>query len=80
MEINFKNIETKRLLLRKFEEKDLDDFIEFQSDPSMYKFQPSATRESREKYLEDLRRYISFYSTQPLKALPLAVVNKKIIK
>ena len=77
MEIKFKNIETERLLLRKFTEEDLDDFIEFQSDPSMYNFQPSAAKESREKYLEDLKRFISFYSAEPLKALPFAVVNKE---
>lgn len=77
MKIKFKNIETERLLLRKFTVKDLDDFIEFQSDPSMYNFQPSAAKESREKYLEDLNRFISFYSAEPLKAWPFAVVNKE---
>lgn len=76
MKIKFKNIETERLLLRQFSEADLDDFIEFQSDPSMYNFQPSAIKESREKYLEDLKRFISFYDAEPLKALPFAVVNK----
>lgn len=82
MKIKFKDIETDRLLLRKFTEQDLDDFIEFQSDPSMYNFQPSAIRESREKYLEDLKRFISFYSATPLKAMPFAVMckeNQKVI-
>lgn len=77
MKIKFKNIETERLLLRKFAETDLDDFIEMQSDPTMYNFQPSAVKESREKYLEALHRFISFYSAQPLKAWPFAVENKE---
>ncbi len=75
--MKFKNIETERLLLRKFTEKDLDDFIEFQSDSSMYNFQPSAVRESRERYEEDLKRFISFYSAEPIKAMPFAVENKE---
>lgn len=77
MEMKFKNIETDRLNLRKFTLADLDDFIEFQSDPTMYNFQPSAIKNSRAEYLDALNWFVSLYSTQPLKAMPFAVEYKE---
>ena len=77
MKMTFENIETDRLFLRKFALEDLEDFIEFQSDPTMYKFQPSGIKKSKEEYLEALNRFISLSSAEPLKAMPFAVEFKE---
>lgn len=51
------NLETERLFIRPIKSEDLDDFLEYRSDPKVCEFQgfQPMTRESAEKYIDNLK-------------------------
>ena len=58
------NLETKRLIIREFKLSDLDDYIVYESDPTIYYYQPNTSFQTREDFENDLKELIERYHTQ----------------
>lgn len=76
MRIKVVNIETERLLLRKFNETDANDYAEFMSDKHMWDFQHDHDQ-TKEDYLKAFPAFVSGYRKRKYPNMNFAVELKK---
>ena len=61
--VTLKKLKTKRLIIREFKLSDLDDYIVYESDPTIYYYQPNTSFQTREDFESDLKELIERYHT-----------------
>lgn len=76
MGIKVVNIETERLLLRKYVMADLEDYIEYRSNPKYHEFLPGKPRDNKEEYRESLEEFIKNYDKSKDPTMTWAIVLK----
>ncbi len=76
MKLKIVNLETERLLLRKFKEEDANDYAEFMSDKHMWTYQPDHT-ETREDYLKDFPNLLKSYRKRNVSGMLRYAINLK---
>lgn len=61
MKFEVRDIETERLVLRRYKMTDLDDFVEFRSRPEIYEYMIDFSKKSKEDHKEKLQSIVDNY-------------------
>ena len=76
MKIEVCNLETERLILRKLQLSDLDDYIEFRNNEDLHKFLPTKPKENINEYKKSLKKAIKEYNSKKDPRLTWAIELK----
>lgn len=76
MRIEVVNLETKRLLLRKYVMEDLDAYVDYRSNPKYHEFLPGGPKKDKEEYRKSLEKFIKGYDKKKDPEMTWAVVLK----
>lgn len=76
MELRVKNIETERLILRRYKKSDLPAYIEFRANEKLHTFLPTKVRPDIEGYAGSLNRIIKRYNYKTNPALTWTIELK----
>ncbi len=77
MKIKIDNIETERLLLRKYVMDDLDDYVEYRSNSKYYEFLPGEPKKNNDEYKKSLEKFVKGYNKRKEPEMTWAIVLKQ---